>query len=94
MIGRRARETEFGNGSAAIAVSKVQSAPVGVNQPRRNSETETSFPHFGCASLDIRVSTKGFRGTISDLNRYQQVINYVSGGGFARDLNNYDSVSL
>lgn len=31
-------------------------------------------------------------GTISDLNRYNQVINYVSQGGFANDLRNYDSV--
>lgn len=31
-------------------------------------------------------------GTISDLNRYQQVIGYVSGGGFAADLQNYDTV--
>ena len=31
-------------------------------------------------------------GTISDLNRYQQVIGYVSGGNFAADLQNYDTV--
>ena len=33
-------------------------------------------------------------GTISDLNRYQNVINYVSGGGFSADLNNYDTVRI
>lgn len=33
-------------------------------------------------------------GTISDLGRYNQVINYVSQGGFASDLRNYDSVPL
>jgi hypothetical protein len=33
-------------------------------------------------------------GTISDLNRYHNVINYVSTGGFAQDLGNYDSVRL
>lgn len=33
-------------------------------------------------------------GTISDLNRYQQVINYVSQGGFANDLRNYDTVRI
>ena len=33
-------------------------------------------------------------GTISDLGRYNQVINYVSQGGFANDLRNYDSVPL
>lgn len=33
-------------------------------------------------------------GTISDLNRYQNVINYVSGGGFAGDLRNYDTVPV
>lgn len=31
-------------------------------------------------------------GTISDLNRYHQVINYVSQGGFANDLGRYDTV--
>lgn len=33
-------------------------------------------------------------GTISDLGRYQNVINYVSGGGFNSDLANYDTVRL
>jgi len=33
-------------------------------------------------------------GTISDLNRYQQVIGYVQNGGFAADLANYDSVPI
>ena len=33
-------------------------------------------------------------GTISDLNRYQNVISYVSNGGFANDLRNYDTVPL
>jgi len=33
-------------------------------------------------------------GTISDLNRYQNVINYVTGGGFAADLRNYDTVPV
>ena len=33
-------------------------------------------------------------GTISDLGRYQNVINYVSGGGFAGDLRNYDTVPV
>lgn len=31
-------------------------------------------------------------GTISDLNRYNQVIGYVSQGGFAADLQRYDTV--
>lgn len=31
-------------------------------------------------------------GTISDLNRYQNVISYVSNGNFANDLRNYDTV--
>ena len=33
-------------------------------------------------------------GTISDLGRYQNVINYVSGGGFNADLANYDTVGF
>lgn len=33
-------------------------------------------------------------GTISDMNRYQQVIGYVSNGGFAADLHNYDTVPV
>ena len=33
-------------------------------------------------------------GTISDLNRYQNIINYVSSGGFAGDLRNYDTVAF
>lgn len=33
-------------------------------------------------------------GTISDLNRYNQVIGYVSQGGFAADLNRYDTVQI
>jgi hypothetical protein len=31
-------------------------------------------------------------GTISDLNRYHNVINYVTQGGFANDLGRYDTV--
>jgi hypothetical protein len=33
-------------------------------------------------------------GTIDDLNRYNNVINYVTQGGFAQDLNNYDTVRI
>lgn len=31
-------------------------------------------------------------GTIDNLNRYNQIIQYVQGGGFANDLRNYDTV--
>jgi len=30
-------------------------------------------------------------GTIDNMNRYQQIIGYVSNGGFAQDVNRYDS---
>lgn len=44
----------------------------------------------GALTLNEVISS----GTISDLDRYQQVISYVSNGGFASDLNAYDNAPI
>ncbi len=43
-------------------------------------------------SGDLSLNEVINSGTISDLDRYNQVISYVSNGGFASDLNAYDTV--
>lgn len=41
----------------------------------------------GALTLDDVINS----GTISDMPRYQRIIGYVSSGGFAQDVNRYDS---
>jgi len=44
----------------------------------------------GSLTLDQVIKS----GTIDNLNRYQQVIQYVSGGQFSLDLNAYDNIAI